>query len=154
MTRRTRSRGLLPLLTMLLAAGAPAATPPTYTLDAAKSTLEFAFVQAGAQNKGRFPKFSVNFSFADDSLAASRLDVMVDVAALDTADQERDDTLKGADLFDVAKFPQAHFSATQITKARQATRRSARSRCAAPRVRSAWRSRCAARRSRGGACST
>jgi polyisoprenoid-binding protein YceI len=116
MTRRTRLAWPLAVLTMLLAAGATAAPPPTFTLDTAKSTLEFAFVQAGAQNKGRFAKFSVNFSFADDSLAASRLDVTVDVAALDTADQERDDTLKGADLFDVAKFPQAHFAATQITK--------------------------------------
>lgn len=94
------------------AAGAPA----TYTLDAAKSTLEFSFVQAGAQNKGRFPKFSVNLVFADDNLAASKLDVSIDTAALDTGDQERDDTLKDTDLFDVKKFPQARYTATQFTK--------------------------------------
>jgi polyisoprenoid-binding protein YceI len=116
MIRRTKFAWPLAVLTLLLSAGAAAAPLPTYTLDAAKSTFEFGFVQAGAQNKGRFPKFTVNFSFADDSLAASRLDVTVNVAALDTGDQERDDTLRGADLFDVAKFPQAHFIATQITK--------------------------------------
>jgi polyisoprenoid-binding protein YceI len=40
----------------------------------------------------------------------------VDVAALNTDDKERDDTLREADLFDVAKFPQARFAATQISK--------------------------------------
>jgi polyisoprenoid-binding protein YceI len=93
-----------------------AAAPSAYTLDAAKSTLEFSFVQAGAQNKGRFRKFSVDFAFADDALAASKLDVSIDIAALDTADQERDDTLRDTDLFDVKKFPQSRFTAAQISK--------------------------------------
>jgi polyisoprenoid-binding protein YceI len=93
-----------------------AGAPPGYTLDAAKSTLEFSFVQAGAQNKGRFAKFSVNLAFADDNLAGSKLDVSIDTAALDTGDQERDDTLKDTDLFDVKKFPQARYTATQFTK--------------------------------------
>jgi polyisoprenoid-binding protein YceI len=115
MIRRNRLAWPLALL-MMLAADASAAPAATYSLDAAKSTFEFAFVQAGATNKGRYPKFAVNFSFADDSVATSKLDVIVDMAALDTADQERDDTLRGADLFNVAKFPQAHFTATQITK--------------------------------------
>jgi polyisoprenoid-binding protein YceI len=115
-TRLTRPLAVLMVLLAASAAGAPAAPLPTYSLDATKSTLEFAFVQAGGQNKGRFPKLAVNFSFADDNLAASHLEVTVDVAALDTADQDRDDTLRGADLFDVATFPQARFAATQITK--------------------------------------
>jgi polyisoprenoid-binding protein YceI len=118
MTRQSSLARLFPMLTMLIAANAAvaAAPVPTYTLDAAKSTLEFGFVQAGAKNKGKFPKFTVNFGFADDNLAASKLDVTINIPTLDTDDQERDDTLRGADLFDAAKFPQAHFTATQITK--------------------------------------
>ena len=38
------------------------------------------------------------------------------MSSTDTGDQERDDTLKGADLFAVAKFPQAHFAAGQINR--------------------------------------
>jgi polyisoprenoid-binding protein YceI len=95
-------------------ADAPAV--PRYALDAAKSTLEFSFTQAGAQNKGKFTHYTVNFDFSPDNLAASRLEVMIDVASLDTGDQERDDTLRDADLFAVKKFPQARFSATQIVK--------------------------------------
>ena len=89
----------LAALAMLLAASAVAAAGaavPTYALDAAKSTLAFAFVQAGGHNQGRYPKFAVSFSFADDNLAASHLEVTVDVAALNTDDQERDDTLRSA----------------------------------------------------------
>ncbi len=46
----------------------------------------------------------------------SKLDVVIEMASLDTGDKERDDTLKTADLFSVAKFPQSHFTSTQITK--------------------------------------
>jgi polyisoprenoid-binding protein YceI len=110
-------RAPLPVVLLLLGfAGAASAAPIVYSVDAAKSMLEFEFVQAGAKNKGRFPKLSVNFSFADDSLSASRLDVTLDLAALDTGDKERDDTLRDADLFNVVKFPQAHFAANAISK--------------------------------------
>jgi polyisoprenoid-binding protein YceI len=98
------------------AASADPASVVHYTLDPAKSTLEFQFVQAGAQNKGRFGKFPVTLDFSPDSLTASKLDVVVDMTSLDSGDKERDDTLRSADMFDVAKFAQAHFTSTQITK--------------------------------------
>jgi polyisoprenoid-binding protein YceI len=95
-------------------AAAQAASPVHYVLDQAKSTLEFTFMQAGAQNKGKFTRFPVSFDFAPGNLAGSRLEVTVEIGSLDTGDKERDDTLRGAELFAVAKFPQAHFSASQF----------------------------------------
>ena len=116
--RRIRSAAVAVTLAWLAqsagAADAPGVTH--YLLDPAKSSLEFTFVQAGAQNKGHFTRFQVAFDFAAESLAASRLDVTIDVKSVDTGDQERDDTLRGDDLFAVAKFPQAHFAASQIVK--------------------------------------
>jgi len=99
-----RSGGLIgaALLAALASAATWAAAPAAltrYVLDPAKSSLEFTFVQAGAQNKGKFTKFAVTLDFAPDNLEASR-----------------DDTLRGPDLFDLAKFPQARFSATRINK--------------------------------------
>jgi polyisoprenoid-binding protein YceI len=91
-----------------------ATPPPQYTVDSARSLLRFSFVQAGATNTGRLGKFTGNILFAPDNLAASKIDVTIDVTSLDTGDQERDDTLKGADLFDVKKFPQARFVATKF----------------------------------------
>jgi polyisoprenoid-binding protein YceI len=107
---------VLALLAALPAFSADAPAVTGYILDAAKSTLEFNFTQAGAQNKGKFKHFTVNFDFSPDNLAASHLEVTIDMSSLDTGDQERDDTLRDTDLFAVKKFPQAHFSATQIAK--------------------------------------
>jgi polyisoprenoid-binding protein YceI len=58
----------------------------------------------------------VSLDFSPDNLAGSRLDVVVEINSLDTGDQERDDTLRSADLLAVSKFPQAHFAATQINR--------------------------------------
>lgn len=92
------------------------AAPTHYTLDPAKSTFEYQFTQAGALNKGKFTKYTVTLDWSPDSLATSKLDVVVDMSSLDTGDKERDDTLKSADLFSTAKFPQSRFTSTQITK--------------------------------------
>jgi polyisoprenoid-binding protein YceI len=97
----------------------PAAADPAaahYALDPAKSTLEYQFIQAGALNKGKFLKFPVTLDLAPDGAAPSKLDVVVEMTSLDTGDKERDDTLRGAELFDVGKYPQAHFTSTQIAK--------------------------------------
>jgi len=99
-----------------IARAAEVAPVTRYTLDQAKSALEFQFVQAGAQNKGKISRLAVTLDFSADNPAASKLDVVVETGSLDTGDKERDDTLKGADLLSVAKFPQAHFTSTQITK--------------------------------------
>jgi polyisoprenoid-binding protein YceI len=93
-----------------------AAAPLHYGLDAAKSTLQFDFTQAGAHNRGAFRRFTVAMDFSPDNLAASRLQVSVEVNSLDTGDQERDDTLRSDDLLAVKKFPQARFIAPQIVK--------------------------------------
>jgi polyisoprenoid-binding protein YceI len=98
-------------------AAAAAAAPVKYTLEPAGSMLRFSFEQAGASNNGRFGKFTTDVTFSADNLAASKIDTTVDVASLDTGDKERDDTLKSADLFDVAKFPKARFVSSKITLA-------------------------------------
>jgi len=95
-------------------AAAPAA-PVKYTLDPAGSMLRFSFEQAGANNNGRFGKYTPDITFSADNLAASKIDTTIDVTSLDTGDKERDDTLKSADLFDVAKYPKARFVSSKIT---------------------------------------
>jgi polyisoprenoid-binding protein YceI len=107
------------VLGMALSAGTATAAgaPVKYTLDAPSSLLRFSFEQAGATNTGRFKAFTADITFGQDALPASKLDVSVDIGSLDTGDKERDDTLKTADLFDVAKFPKARFVSSKITMA-------------------------------------
>src|SRR5438045_1513900 len=79
------------------ALAAAAAPPPHYTLDLARSLLRFQFTQGGAANTGRFAKYTADVLFSNDNLSASKIDVVIDVASLDTGDGERDDTLKTPD---------------------------------------------------------
>ena len=106
------------LFAALLVAGsafAAGAAPVKYTLDPASSLLRFTFEQAGANNTGRFGKYTADVAFSPENLAASKIDVSIDIASLDTGDKERDDTLKSADLFDPTKFPKARFVSSKIS---------------------------------------
>jgi polyisoprenoid-binding protein YceI len=63
-------RHLLAALALLMLAGtlaaqaADAPATPQYVLDPAKSSLEFSFTQAGAQNKGKFTRYPVTVTFS------------------------------------------------------------------------------------------
>jgi polyisoprenoid-binding protein YceI len=102
----------------MLTAGAPhAAAPPTgFTADPATSHLDFTGLQAGAEFKGSFRKFTAAVDFSPDALATARFDVVVDMASEDSGDTDRDDTMHGADMFDVAHFPTAHYVTKSFAK--------------------------------------
>jgi polyisoprenoid-binding protein YceI len=81
------------------------------------STLGFTGTFQGATFDGSFNKFNAAISYDPANLAASKFDVTVDLASATTGDNDRDHALPGADFFDTAKFPQAHFVTTGFTKA-------------------------------------
>src|SRR5215470_10288796 len=101
---------------LLLSCAALSAGAASYSADPAASKLEFTGKQAGADFKGTFHKFTAAVDFAADNLAASHIDVQIDMSSVDTKDKDRDGTMKGADLFDVAKNPSAHYVTKSITK--------------------------------------
>src|SRR5882757_2326800 len=88
----------------------------SYTADPAASRLEFTGVQAGAEFKGTFRKFTAAVDFAPDALASARFDVQIDLNSLDTMDKDRDKTMRGPDIFDIAHFPTAHYVTRSFTK--------------------------------------
>jgi polyisoprenoid-binding protein YceI len=100
---------------MLLGAAAAAAVA-SYTSDAQQSRLEFVGVQAGAEFKGIFHKFTANVDFAPETLASSRIDVQIDMNSVDSMDKDRDSTMRGTDVFDIAHYPTAHYVTKSITK--------------------------------------
>lgn len=100
----------------LLALAAHAAGPASYTADPAASKIDFVGVQAGAEFKGTFHKFTADVTLAPDALAGAKLDVTIDLNSVDTLDKDRDKTMRGPDIFDVAKNPSAHYVATSVTK--------------------------------------
>jgi polyisoprenoid-binding protein YceI len=112
MKKHAAAAGAAILLSMMAGAVANAAG---YTTDA-QSRLEFVGVQAGAEFKGAFHKFTAAIDFAPDALPASHFDVQIDMNSVDTLDKDRDKTIRGADIFDVAHNPTAHYVTKSITK--------------------------------------
>ena len=105
------------LAALTLSAAASAAGPATaYSADPQQSRLEFVGVQAGAEFKGTFHKFTADIQFAPDDLASSRFDVQIDLKSVDSMDKDRDTTIRGSDIFDVAHFPTAHYVTRSFTK--------------------------------------
>jgi polyisoprenoid-binding protein YceI len=114
-------RRLLPSIAWLaalpLSAAVSAAGPASgYSADPQQSRLEFVGVQAGAEFKGAFHKFSADVEFAPDALASSRFDVQIDLKSVDSMDKDRDTTIRGPDIFDVAHWPAAHYVTRSFTK--------------------------------------
>lgn len=101
-------------------AGAPKGTTAVaatkYVQAATGSSLVFGFDQAGAASEGSFKKFTTALSYDEKNLAASTLNVTVQIDSIDTQDADRDTTLKSADLLDASKHPTATFVANSLEK--------------------------------------
>jgi polyisoprenoid-binding protein YceI len=105
------------LAPLSLSAAVSAAGPAAgYSADPQQSRMEFTGVQAGAEFKGAFHKFSADIEFAPDALASSRFDVQIDLKSVDSMDKDRDTTIRGSDIFDVAHYPTAHYVTRSFTK--------------------------------------
>jgi polyisoprenoid-binding protein YceI len=104
------------LTSLAITPRALAAGAASYVSDPAASHLDFIGVQAGAEFKGTFHKFDSTVEFAPDALAAAHIDVQIDLNSLDTRDKDRDKTMRGADIFDIARFPTAHYVTHAITR--------------------------------------
>jgi len=88
-----------------------------YSADPQQSRLEFVGVQAGAEFKGTFHKFSADIGIsAPDALASSRFDVQIDLKSVDSMDKDRGTTIRGSDIFDVAHYPRRTTSPAASTK--------------------------------------
>jgi len=98
------------------AALARAAAPASYAADPAQSKLMFTGMQAGAAFTGAFHKFSAAVDFAPEAPEASHIDVQVDLNSVDSMDKDRDTTIRGADIFNVARWPSAHYVTRVISK--------------------------------------
>ena len=104
------------VLASTLASASGAAAAASYSADPQQSRLEFVGVQAGAEFKGVFHKFTAAVEFAPDALASSHFDVQIELNSVDSMDKDRDTTIRGADIFDVAHWPTAHYVTRSFTK--------------------------------------
>jgi cytochrome b561/polyisoprenoid-binding protein YceI len=97
------------------AAPAPIAKPVAWKVSPG-STLGFATSWSGSPIQGRFEKWTADILFSPDALDGSKVSVAIDLASVNTGDQQRDASLPSGDWFDTAAHPKATFTATKFSK--------------------------------------
>lgn len=63
---------------------------------------------------GAFKKWSGSLLFDQANPTASKIDVKIETASVDTREEQRDAHLRSADFFDVEKYPEMTFDSTSI----------------------------------------
>lgn len=96
----------------LLAGSAAGAACWAPVPDAGK--ISFQVSQAGAPLQGTFSKYDGQICLDPGNIAASRIQVRVTTASVDTQLRELDEALRGADFFDVSRWPQATFVSDSV----------------------------------------
>jgi polyisoprenoid-binding protein YceI len=86
--------------------------------DKAHSKLTFSVTHLGISDvNGLFKDFDVNISTTKDDFSDAVFEMTADAASVNTEIEMRDNHLRGADFFDVAKYPKISFKSTSITPA-------------------------------------
>jgi polyisoprenoid-binding protein YceI len=100
---------------VLAAAAGLAYAATQWNLQPQESKLTFVGTQAGAKFEGAFEKFTADIKFEPQDLAGSRFDVKIDLASVNSQDDERDDIIKGDDLFAAKRWPAGRYVADKFT---------------------------------------
>ena len=83
----------------------------TYAADPGHSSVEFTIPHMDISTiRGGFLKFEASLEGGDQP----RVSGTIETGSVDTRDEQRDGHIKGADFFDVERFPTASFSGTLV----------------------------------------
>lgn len=111
------SRLFTPFVAGALVAVPALALAAPWEIDASHSRLGFSVRHMMVSNtRGQFDKFGGTIDLDDKDPTKSTVDLWIDTASINTADAKRDEHLRNADFFDVAKFPKMTFKSTKIEK--------------------------------------
>jgi len=90
----------------------------TWTIDPEHSNVEFKVKHLMVSNvKGNFDKHTGVVELNDKDITKSKVEVSIDTNSVNTKVQKRDEHLRSADFFDVAKFPAMTFVSKKVAKA-------------------------------------
>ena len=107
--------GISAVITLALPLFAFAAT---WTIDPDHSNVGFKVRHLMVSNvKGSFDKYTGTVDINDKDITRSKVEVSIDTNSINTNVQKRDEHLRSADFFDVAKFPAMTFVSKKVAKA-------------------------------------
>jgi polyisoprenoid-binding protein YceI len=94
------------------------ASASTWNIDPDHSNVGFKVKHLMVSNvKGNFDKHTGTVEINDKDITKSRVEVSIDTASINTNVQKRDEHLRSADFFDVAKYPTMTFVSKKVAKA-------------------------------------
>ena len=102
--------------TIWLPVAAKAAPANEFELEPEGSSLTFTAVQQGAKFESRFDRFTARVRFDPARPESGSIASRIDLGSVDTGNPERDEVLKGADWFNLARWPEAAFTAGRIIR--------------------------------------
>lgn len=86
-----------------------------WNVDSANSSVSFTVRHMMfTKVRGRFHKWSASLAVDEQNLAASKVQVEIDVASIDTGEEKRDAHLRNPDFFNVEKFPKMTFTSKTV----------------------------------------
>lgn len=86
-----------------------------YTVDPMHSSTDFSVKHAMISTvKGNFGKFNGSFEYDEATKTLKSLKGTIEATSIDTGIKDRDDHLRSADLFDVAKYPTITFVLDEV----------------------------------------
>lgn len=88
----------------------------TWTVDKAHSAATFKVRHMMANVVGQFRTFDGNINIDRANPAASNVEFTIQANSIDTGNANRDEHLRSADFFDVAKYPTISFKSTSVAK--------------------------------------
>ncbi len=104
-----------------MASGAPTriAAQASYSIDPMHAGIYFEINHLGLSKiTGRFNKFSGKIHEDEKDLTKSSVEFTAQVDSIDTAIAPRDNHLRTADFFEVAKYPELTFKSTKVSRKR------------------------------------
>jgi polyisoprenoid-binding protein YceI len=108
-----KSTALL-LVSALLLPGAGAAETIVYQVDRAHSSAGFRVRHFVTKVPGQFRELTGTIEYDRQNPAASRVELTVSAASIDTGNEERDTHLRSPDFFDASSFPYLTFASTVV----------------------------------------
>lgn len=90
----------------------PAHSVEYAAVQADKSALNFVSKQMGVPVNGRFPKFTAQIAFDPAKPEAGKVNLSIDLAAIDAGSKDANDEVVGKEWFNVRMFPTATFTST------------------------------------------
>lgn len=95
---------------------APHAFAASYTIDADHTAVSFKIRHLFSNVQGTFKQFEGSFEYEPGKPEQSSAQTVIKAASIDTNVEARDKHLRGADFFDVEKFPEISFKSTKFTE--------------------------------------